>query len=282
MNTLELKNVSKKYKDFELSNVSFNIPEGKILGLVGGNGAGKSTTIKLILDMVKRTSGEIYIFGKENRDSFPLLKNDIGVVFDDIGIPRDTSPLQTNNIMKNIFSAWDEEKYFKYLEIFSLPKNKKVKEFSRGMRMKLGIAIALSHNAKLLLLDEATSGLDPVIRDEVLDILLEFVKEPGKAILISSHIISDLDKVCDSVVFLHNGRVVFFEDIETINNNYSFILCREDVFKNIDKLHIIGSKNTKWGIEAIVEKEHVPKGAEVRPVDIEQLFLFMSREEANK
>ena len=127
MNTLELKNVSKKYKDFELSNVSFNIPEGKILGLVGGNGAGKSTTIKLILDMVKRTSGEIYIFGKENRDSFPLLKNDIGVVFDDIGIPRDTSPLQTNNIMKNIFSAWDEEKYFKYLEIFSLPKNKKVK-----------------------------------------------------------------------------------------------------------------------------------------------------------
>lgn len=280
MNILEIKNLSKKYKDFELKNVSFNIPEGKILGLVGGNGAGKSTTMKLILDIIKSDSGKIYIFEKENKSSFPVAKNDIGVVFDDIGIPRDTNPLQVNKIMKNIFSAWNEEKYFKYLENFGLPKNKRVKEFSRGMRMKLGIAIALSHNAKLLLLDEATSGLDPVVRDEVLDILLEFVKEPGRAILISSHIISDLDKVCDAVVFLHNGQVVFFEDIETINNNYSFILCKEDIFDKIDKAHIIGSKNTKWGIEAIIERQHVPQGAEVRPVDIEQLFLFMAKEEA--
>ena len=278
MNAIEIKNLYKHYGDFTLQNLNLTLPCGCIMGLVGENGAGKSTTIKLILDMVKKDCGSITLLGKDNQENIRLTKEDIGVVLDEIGISECLTAKQVGAIMKHTFKNWDKDLYADYLQRLSVPAGKKFKEFSRGMKMKLGIAIALSHHAKLLILDEATSGLDPVVRDEVTDIICDFTREEENAVLISSHIISDLEKICDYVAFLHKGKLLLCEEKDRLKEKYGIVRLSKEDLGSISSSAIVGIKETAYGSEAIVERDAVPKGVDVGPVDIEQLFIFMAKE----
>lgn len=278
-NALEIRDLCKVYPGFALEHLNLTLPSGCILGLIGENGAGKSTTIKLILDMVKKDGGSITILGKDNQEKLHLTKEDIGVVLDEVGIPAYLTTKQVGNIMKHSFRNWDEEAYTKYLRRLSVPEDKKFKEFSRGMKMKLGIAIALSHHAKLLLLDEATSGLDPVIRDEILDIFNEFTRDENHSILISSHIVSDLEKICDYVAFLHKGKLMLCEEKDALKEKYGIVHCTREQLSELSPSAIRGRKETPYGIEVIVERGQVPAGMAVGSVDIEQLFVSMVKEE---
>lgn len=278
MNALEIKNLSKFYNGFTLDNLNLTLPQGCIMGLIGENGAGKTTTIKLILDMINRDSGSIKIFGKDNKDNLKLTKENIGVVLDEVGISECLTAKQVGKIMKYTFKNWDEQTFSEYLIKLSVPENKKFKEFSRGMKMKLGIAIALSHNAKLLILDEATSGLDPIVRDEVIDIFGEFTRDENHAVLISSHIVSDLEKICDYIAFLHKGKLLLCEEKDRLKEQYGIIRCTCDDLRNISPSAIIGKKESPYGVEAIVNRDKIPTGMEISMIDIEQLFIFMAKE----
>ena len=206
--SLKVENLSKKYDDFLLDKVSFYVPKGNIVGFIGENGAGKSTTINTMLDIIERDSGDVYILDSEKNKIINSIRERIGVVFDGNNFPEDLTPQKLNNVLKAIYTNWEEKKFYEFIEKFNLPKNKKIKNFSRGMKMKLSISVALSHKAELLILDEATSGLDPIVRDDILDILLDFVQDEKNSILISSHITSDLEKVADYIVFIHKGKVI--------------------------------------------------------------------------
>lgn len=276
MNAIEIKNLTKKYKGFSLTNLSLTLPEGCIMGLIGENGAGKSTAVKSILGIVRPDSGEIKIFGEPVNDK---QKNDIGVVLDEVGIPELFNIHEVNAVMKKSFTNWSEETFFSYMKRFKLPEKKKFKTFSKGMKMKLSIAVALSHNAKLLILDEPTSGLDPVVRDEIVEILNEFTRDESHSILISSHIVSDLEKLCDYIAFVHNGRLMLCEEKDRLLEQYGFINTTEDVIRELDSSAIIGKKSTHWGVEALVDREKIPRSFKVQPVTIEELFVFMVKEE---
>ena len=212
-NAIEIKNLSKKYKGFSLDNVSFNLPKGTIMGLIGENGAGKTTIIKTILDISFKDKGDIKIFGKDMNKN---LREDIGVVLDDGFFSDFLKANSLPNIMKNIYKNWDNEKYFYYLKRLSIPEDKIIKQLSRGNKMKLGIALALSHNPKLLILDEPTSGLDPIVREEILDIFQEFIQDEENSVLVSSHITSDLEKIADYITFIHSGSLVFSRELDEL------------------------------------------------------------------
>lgn len=278
MNALEIKDLCKSYHDFTLDHLNLTLPSGCIMGLIGENGAGKSTTIKLILDMIHADGGSIRIMGKDNKEDIRLLKEDIGVVLDEVGISECLTAAQVGKIMKHTYKNWKPEEYQKMLKKFSLPEDKLFKEFSKGMKMKLGIAVALSHDAKLLILDEATSGLDPVIRDEVLDIFEDFTREESHSILISSHIVSDLEKICDYIAFLHKGKLLLCEEKDLLKEKYGMIHCTPQRLEELESSAIRGKKISPYGVEAIVEKNGIPVGMDVSPVDIEQLFVFMVKE----
>lgn len=278
MNALEMKNVTKSYHGFLLDNLNLTLPSGCIMGLIGENGAGKSTTIKLILDMIHRDSGSITIFGKDNRSNLKSLKQDIGVVLDDVGIPECLTAKQVEKIMRNMFTKWDDLMYDYYLKKLSIPTDKPFKDFSRGMKMKLGIAVALSHDPKLLILDEATSGLDPVIRDEVVDIFSEFTRNEEHSVLISSHIVSDLEKICDYVAFLHQGRLLLCEEKDRLTEQYGLLQCSQEELLQLDETAIKGKKISPYGVQALVLRDMVPSGWHVSPVNIEELFIFMVKE----
>lgn len=279
MNAIEIRDLSRSFGDFTLDHLNLTLPQGTIMGLIGENGAGKSTTIKLILDMIKRDSGTVTILGKDNKDAFHLTKEDIGVVLDTVGIQGFFTPIKMGKVMRLTYKNWDQAMYESLLERFKLPENKMFKDFSRGMKMKLGLAVALSHNAKLLILDEATSGLDPVIRDEILDIFFEFTREENHSILISSHIVSDLEKICDYIAFLHKGKLMLCEEKDALREQYAIIRCTMEQLSALDPTAIVGSKKNAYGVEALVRNDWIPEGLEKSPVDIEQLFIFMVREE---
>lgn len=278
MNALEIKNLTKSYPGFTLDNLTLTLPSGCIMGLIGENGAGKSTTIKLILNILKRDSGTITILGKDNRDNIRLTKEDVGVVLDDVGISECLSARQVGNIMKHTFHNWDENAYDNYLRKLSVPTNKAFKEFSKGMKMKLGIAVAMSHHARLLILDEATSGLDPVVRDEVIDMFGEFTRDENHAILISSHIVSDLEKICDYIAFLHKGKLLLCEEKDLLMEQYGIVHCTAQQLAGISPSAIKGKKESAYGVEAIVARSAVPTDMKISPIDIEQLFIFMVKE----
>ncbi len=276
MNALEITNLTKEYKDFKLDNVSLKLPSGCIMGLIGENGAGKSTMIKLIMDAIKRDSGEIIILGKENRsDDFKLTKEDIGIVLDDIGFPEIITAKQLNTIMKMTYQNWEEEAYFRYIERFSLPEKKPIKDYSRGMKMKLAIAAAMSHRARLLILDEATSGLDPIVRDEILDIFLEFTRKEEHSILISSHIVSDLEKLCDYIAFLHKGKLIFCEEKDRLLETYVMLHCKKTELNELQLSAVKGKRENSYGVDALVERKKVPRGMNVENASIEDIILFM-------
>lgn len=231
MNVLSVKNIYKKYNDFELKDISFCIPEGKIVGLIGENGAGKSTIINGILNLIKIDSGSIRFFcGADFNNN---TKENVGVIFDEINFYFKLNVSQIEKISSKTYKQWDKNIFWEYIKLFSLPITKPVGYFSKGMKMKLGIAIAFSHNAKLLILDEATNGLDPVIREEILDILKSFSKKPGRGVLISSHITSDLEKIADDFLLIHKGHLLLYESKQKIDDNFGIVLCNKDVFTNI-------------------------------------------------
>ena len=278
MNALEIKNLTKAYPGFTLDNLNLILPSGCIMGLIGENGAGKSTTIKLILDMIHKDSGSIIILGKDNTDSIELTKEDIGVVMDEVGIPECLTVKQVGNVMKNTFCNWNDAEYARLVQKLTLPDKKQFKEFSRGMKMKLGIAIALSHNAKLLILDEATSGLDPVVRDEVVEMFSDFTRDENHSILISSHIVSDLEKLCDYVAFLHKGKLLLCEEKDQLLAEYGLIHCTAEEIQNLPAEAIKYKKENPYGIEAMVLRSAVPANFNVSPISIEELFVFMVKE----
>jgi len=278
MNALEIKNLTKAYPGFTLDNLNLTLPSGCIMGLIGENGAGKSTTIKLILDMIHKDSGSITILGKDNTDSIELTKEDIGVVMDEVGIPECLTVKQVGNVMRHTFRNWDDAEYARLVQKLALPDKKQFKEFSRGMKMKLGIAIALSHNAKLLILDEATSGLDPVVRDEVVEMFSDFTRDENHSILISSHIVSDLEKLCDYVAFLHKGKLLLCEEKDQLLAEYGLIHCTSEELQNLPAEAIKYKKENPYGIEVMVLRNAVPAGVNVSPISIEELFVFMVKE----
>lgn len=273
MNAIEIKNLCKKYKDFCLDNLNLTLPSGCIMGLIGENGAGKSTTINLILDIIKKDEGSITILGK---DSTKLNKEDIGIVLDDVGIPQCLNAKKVNKIMKCTYKNWQEDVFFNLLKKLSIPNDKMFKDFSRGMKMKMGIAVAMSHNAKLLILDEATSGLDPIVRDEVVEMFSEFTRDENHSVLISSHIVSDLEKICDYIAFLHKGKLMLCEEKDRLYEKYCIVRCSADELSKIEPKAIIGKRENKYGVEVIAEREKLSSEFSVSPVDIEQLFIFMA------
>ncbi|HHU48961.1 MAG TPA: ABC transporter ATP-binding protein [Clostridiales bacterium] len=282
MSALVIKNLSKSYKGFKLDNISLTLPKGCILGLIGENGAGKSTTIKLILNTIRRDSGSIDVLGEDNKKNFEEKKEDIGVVLDEAYFPETFTVKHVNIVMKNTYKNWDQELFYRYIEKLSLPHDKAFKEFSRGMKMKLAIAAALSHKAKLLLLDEATSGLDPIARDEILNIINEFTRDENNSVLISSHILSDLEKICDYIAFLHKGKLVFCEEKDILLEKYGILKCSKSDFAAVSPEAVKGTRENSYCIEALVERAKVPFGFAVDRASIEDIIVFLAREGAKR
>lgn len=277
-NILEIRNLSKDYGDFVLDNVSFSLPRGVIMGLIGENGAGKSTTINCILNEVQKSSGEILIFGKDHISDEIEIKSKLGVVFDENHFPDIFTPMEIGKYMSGIYSGWEWFVYRQFLEKFELPKDKKIKDFSKGMKVKLAFAVALSHKAELLILDEATSGLDPIIRDDVLDMLIDFVKDENHSVFVSSHITSDLEKVADYITFLHKGKVIFSHEKNNLIDNYGIISCDAAIFDTLDKAEIIAYRKEDYWYKVLVKNrekaaKNYPK-AIVSPTTIEEIMLF--------
>ncbi|MBS5858084.1 MAG: ABC transporter ATP-binding protein [Clostridia bacterium] len=277
-NNIELQNLSKKYKDFELKNISFNIPQGCIVGLIGENGAGKTTTIKSILNITK-SEGIIKIFGEDIRKNEKEIKGKIGVVLDDSFLSEYLTPKQINSIMKDIYSTWEESKYIELLKQFNLPLNKLIKEFSSGMKMKLKIVVAISHNPQILILDEPTSGLDPVVRNEILDIFRKYIEEDEtRSILLSSHITTDLEHISDYIIFIEKGNIVFNMPTPELLENYGIIKCSKDDFLKIDSKDYIRYKKEKYQYEVLTnDKNNIRKKYNITTIDkssIEEIMLF--------
>lgn len=277
-NVLELKDVCKNYSDFKLDKISFVVPEGCICGFIGQNGAGKTTTIQLILDSIKRDGGDIKVFGKDVLKEGPLLKEDIGVVFDEMGFHDFMTPVDINRMMKNVYTNWDEETFFGYLQRFSLPRKKKCGAYSRGMRMKLQIAAAMSHNAKLLLMDEPTSGLDPVVRNEILQIFQEFVMKENHTILLSSHITSDIERIADMVVFIDHGQIVLQGEKDDVLERHGLLKCKKNELEQIDAEDMVASRQSAFGVEVLVKDRELcrhkyPKMV-VEQTTLEEIMIF--------
>ncbi len=275
MNALEIRNLTKSYPGFELDHVNLTLPAGCILGLIGENGAGKTTTIKLILNMICREEGTITILGKDNQKDLCHLKEDIGVVLDEVGIPECLTAKQVGKVMSLSYRQWDQARYEELCRRMALPEMKTFGDYSRGMRMKLGIAVAMSHDAKLLLLDEPTSGLDPVVRDEVVEMFSDFTRDEEHSILISSHIVSDLEKLCDYIAFLHKGKVMLCEEKDLLLSKYGLVHCTSGELAEIPEEAVKHVSENPYGVEAMVLREAVPAGMAISPISIEELFLFM-------
>lgn len=284
-NILEVRNLTKQYADFTLDHVSFSIPKGTIMGLIGENGAGKSTTINAILDLIHKDDGTVTFWGQE-LSSAKQLKEDIGVVFDGINFYETLTATKVGKISQAAYKQWDDCLYREYLNRFQLPADKEIKTFSKGMKMKLCIAVALSHRPKLLILDEATSGLDPVMRDDILDVFLEFVQDEEHSIMISSHITTDLEKVADTITFIHQGKVLFCKAKDELRYQYGIIRCGAAAFDEIDKSEILAyrKEDYQWNV-LVADKEKARrryKNAVVDDAAIDDIMLLYVKGERTK
>ncbi len=282
MNTaLELHDLCKNYPGFSLDNLDLSRPSGSILGLVGENGAGKSTTMKLILGQIHPDGGSVRLFGRERPWQEPALRAQLGVVMDEVGLPSYLNLEQIGRVMAGIYPNWQPERYRQLCQRFALPPKKLFSSFSRGMKMKLGLAVALSHDAKLLLLDEATSGLDPVVRDELLDLFMDFTQDEDHSILLSSHIVSDLEKVCDYVAFLHQGKLLLCEEKDRLQEDFGLLPCSLEELRALPKEGLRGWRRNAYGAQALVLRELVPAAWQSRlsPVTLEELFVLLVKSE---
>lgn len=282
---LQVKDLCKSYKgtNFKLQNVSFTIPKGSIMGFVGKNGAGKSTTINTILNIIQKDSGQVNFFGQQMTDRSTSLRDRIGVVFDAVNFSGELTPRKLEKVLNDIYKNWDANLFFAYLERFGIPQNKKIKTFSRGMTMKLSISVALSHKAMLLILDEATAGLDPVVREEILDVFLEFVEHEENSILISSHISSDLEKISDYITFINNGKIILTEKKDTLIYEYGIARMKQSDFEKLGKSEFLASRKRGLQLEVLVQdksafaKKH--PNILVDHATIDELLSLLTREE---
>lgn len=276
-NILSVNGLTKKYNDFTLDNVSFSVPYGSIVGLIGENGAGKSTIIKAITNVIEKDDGNISMFGNKGNISTKE-KSKLAVVFDGSNFPDVLTVQTVNNVLKNIYPNWDEKKYFSMISKLELPKSKKIKDFSKGMKMKLSIIVAFSHDANLMILDEATSGLDPIVRDDILDILLDFVQDENNSVLVSSHITSDLEKIADYIVFIHKGKLLFNLPKDELMYNYGILKCGEEQFCKLDKQDIVAYKKQDYSFDVLISDKNTmikkyPK-ATIEAVTIDEIMLL--------
>lgn len=282
-NAVEINNLTKKYKTFLLDNISFSVPSGFISGFIGQNGAGKTTTMKLMLNMVLKNSGEIKILGKSNDDI--TLKEDIGVLFDQPYFQEDWTPIDIEKAMRPFYKRWDNSAYHKYLQRFSLNPKQKYKTMSRGMKMKLGMAVTLSHDAKLLLLDEPTSGLDPVVRDEMLDIFRDYMVEENRSIFFSTHITSDLEKIADYITYIHEGQIIYSGLKDELVEKYCLIRGGNEDLPQVKRKSIIGLREHVGGFDGMIEITEVggfPSGVITETVSLDDIMVHMNRKEVKK
>lgn len=284
-NILELQNLSKSYpkSEFTLDQISFSLPYGSILGFVGENGAGKTTTIGCILNTIRKDSGTVKLFGKEMGDEDTDIREKIGVVYDGDNFPGFWTAGQLSKVMAGLFKNWDQALFQKYMEDFQLPLKQKIKHYSKGMTMKLAIAAALSHHPQLLILDEATSGLDPVMRDDMLDVFLEFVQEENHSILLSSHITSDLEKVADYITFIHKGRLILTAPKDDLVYHYAVMRCRESQFQAVDREDILAYRKRDTQIDVLVadgrEAKRKYKDVVVDHTSVDEIMLLLAKGE---
>lgn len=279
MNTaLTITGLTKKYSNFVLDNISFSIPSGSIVGLIGENGAGKSTTINSILGLIKKDSGKITVLGHDIDIFDCAVKEKIGVVFDGSNFSEELTPAKLSKVLRDIYSSWEQSYFNRLLDQLNIPATKKIKTFSKGMKMKLSIAVAFAHHPQLLILDEATSGLDPIVRDDILDMFLEFVQDEEHSILVSSHITSDLEKVADYIVFIHTGKIIFCEPKDELLEHYGIIKCGAAQFDAIDKNDIVTYRKQDYEWQVLVaNREKVAKKypkAMVIPATIDEIMLL--------
>ena len=253
---LQINGLTKEYPGFTLDHVSFTLPCGTIMGLIGENGAGKSTTINAVLDLIRKDDGNILFWGKELSHNPRQLKEDIGVVFDGINFYETLTPVKVGKISAAAYRQWDPAAYKGFLDQFQLPADKEIKTFSKGMKMKLSIAAALSHHPKLLILDEATSGLDPVMRDDILDVFLDFIQDETHSILMSSHITTDLEKVADYITFIHQGKIVFSKPKDELIYNYGILRCGAEDFHRLDPADILAWRKNDYQWDVLVEDKN--------------------------
>lgn len=251
-NAIEVKDLTKRYDGFTLDNLSFNVPGGSIMGFIGQNGAGKTTTINTILNIVKPDSGTVKVFGLDHIREEKEIKKHIAAVFDELPFDDRLTASDINVIMREIYDQWDSDKFFAFLDRFQLPKKKKFGKFSKGMKMKMQIAAALSHNAKLLIMDEATTGLDPVVRNEILDIFFEFLQDEEHSILMSSHITSDLEKIADSVTFIDKGKLLISGCKDDILESHAILRCSRADYEALDKSDIVSARINDFSIDVMV------------------------------
>ncbi len=277
-NALTVSGLTKKYGEFTLSDISFEVPRGTITGLIGENGAGKSTTLNSILGLIHKDEGNISILGTPIEEVTPEIRQKIGVVFDGTNFSEELTPKKLNKVLKGIYASWDEEYFFVLLEKLSLPVTKKIKSFSKGMKAKLSIAVAFAHHPKLLILDEATSGLDPIVRDDILDMFLEFVQDEENSILVSSHITSDLEKVADYIVFIHEGRLIFSKPKDELLENYGIVKCGMAQFDLIDQQDMIAYRKQDYEWQVLVADRNSAEkkypNALVIPATIDEIMLL--------
>jgi len=285
---IEVNGLIKTYpkSDFKLDNVSFSVPSGAIMGFIGENGAGKTSTLKCIIGTLIKDSGQVKLFGEDQTDKNSYLRDNLGIVFDTESFGGGMTPRRVASIMRSFYSKWDDDVFIKHLENFKLSYTKKIKTFSRGMTMKLALAAALSHDPRLLILDEATGGLDPVARDEVLDVLLDFVQDENKSVLLSSHITSDLEKVADYITFIHEGKIILSEPKDDLIYSYGIMRCTKSQYEQIEDHDIIAVRNRGHQVNVLVESKDVVKrkykNFVVDDISIEEMMLMFIRGEENE
>lgn len=270
---IEIKDLVKQFDNFKLGPINLTIPKGTIVGYIGQNGAGKSTTIKLLLGLLNKDSGEIKILDEINPSSVGL-KDKLGIVFDDLLVPEEMTLIDVEKFCSRVYSKWNKNSFYKFKEKFNLPEKKIIKNYSRGMKMKLSMAVALSHNAELLILDEATSGLDPIVREEILDLLLDFMQDENHTILISSHILSDLEKVADYIAFINDGKILFMETKDELKENYGICTLSNEEVTSIDEEAIVGRRVHSFGQELLVKKNLIPNGIIFQKPSIEDIMIY--------
>ena len=274
---VEVQGLTKRYPGFTLDHVSFAVPSGSIVGFIGENGAGKSTTMKAVLNLIRRDEGSVRLLGREDGAEYPEIKEQIGVVFDESYFPDNLKIRDVDRIMRSIFRSWESGKFLDYCRRFGLPEKKIVKTFSRGMKMKLSIAAALSHQTKLLIMDEATSGLDPVVRNEILDLFQEFVQEEDHTVFLSSHITSDIERIADYILLIHKGRILLFEDKDMLLYEYGVARCSREQAQKLDKALIVGVRRSQFETEVLVRNRKAVKEQPDLVVDrasLEDILLF--------
>lgn len=269
----------KQFRDFSLQNVALRVPRGSVVGFIGENGAGKSTTIKCILGLVNPDGGAVEVFGKPVSALTKTDRCGIGAVLGESCLPANLDLKDVDSVMKRVFSRWDSAAFFGYADRFSLPRGKKIREFSRGMQQKTSLAVALSHGARLLVLDEPTSGLDPVARDEILDLLYDFMQDEGHSVLISSHILSDLEKLCDYIAFIHGGRIVLEEEKDALTEKYGVLRCTEGELSALDPAAVAAVRRGEYGVDALVLRGRLPAGVSPARASVEDIMLYFSRGE---